>query len=238
MAPGMSRSKTPFVMFGQSPRFGDYLDIIIGCGSFLSKVVMNVDDPAPPGTRRFDDRLRDANEFLRQSGHAQPIAVEPIDAFRPAAGERYVVGFRGIHVAPLRRMLQEKFGVTFESLIHPSAVLSSLGRRGEGLIVGAGAVVASGAALGDFCLLNRASSIGHDAWVGAYASIGPGADLASGVVVGDGAVVGIGATIIENIKVGENAFVAAGAVVTRDVQPGAMVGGVPAIFKKMWKRPG
>lgn len=230
-------SEIAFVMFGQSPRFGDYLDIINGCGGCLSKVVVNIDDPAPAGRKRFDDRLRDANEFLRRSGRTHSIAVERIEAFRPGPRERYVVGFRGSHVAPLRDMLREKFNIVFESLIHPSAVISPFGRRGEGVIVGAGAVVASGVELGDFCLLNRACSIGHDTSIGAFSSVGPGANVASGVVVGDGAVVGIGATIIENIRIGESAFVAAGAVVTRDVQPGAMVAGIPATFKKMWKRP-
>lgn len=233
-----SSSKTTFVMFGQSPRFGDYLDIINGCGGFLAKVVVNVDDPAPAGAKRFDGRITDANEFLEQSGHTHPIVVEQLDAFRTGAGERYVIGFRGIHVAPLRDMLCEKFGIAFESLIHPSAVLSPFGRRGEGIIIGAGVVVASGVALGDFCMVNRACSIGHDTKIGACTNIGPGAHLASNIVVGDGAVVGIGATVIDNIRIGEGAFVAAGAVVTRDVQPGAMVAGCPATFRKMWKRPG
>lgn len=47
-------------------------------------------------------------------------------------------------------------------------------------------------------------SIGRDVWIGAHATVLPG------VSIGDGAVIG------------------AGAVVTRDVHPGAVVGGVPA----------
>jgi sugar O-acyltransferase (sialic acid O-acetyltransferase NeuD family) len=166
-----------------------------------------------------------------------PISVEQIDGFRPGAGERYVVGFRGIHVGSLRDMLRAKFAIAFDSLIHPSAIISPFGRRDEGIIVGAGVIVASGVALGDFCMLNRGCNIGHDATIGPYSNIGPGAILASGVIVGEGAVVGIGATILENIRIGEGAFVAGGAVVTRDVEPGAMVAGNPATFKKMWKRP-
>lgn len=229
----MPDSPTAFVMFGQSPRFGDYLDIINDCGGFLSKVFVNVEDPARAGARTFADRIRDANEFLKQSGLPYPIAVEHIDAFRPGANERYVIGFRGVHVAPLRDTLREKAGIAFDNLIHPRAIVSPFGRRGEGIIVGAGVVVASGVDLGDFCMLNRACSIGHDATVGAYTDIGPGAHLASGVLVGDGAAVGIGATVIENIRIGKGALVAAGAVVTNDVQPGAVVAGVPATFRKM-----
>lgn len=55
----------------------------------------------------------------------------------------------------------------------------------------------------------KAIRIGRDCWIGANAVI------LAGVSVGDGAVV------------------AAGAVVTRDVMGGAVVAGVPAVFKKM-----
>jgi sugar O-acyltransferase (sialic acid O-acetyltransferase NeuD family) len=231
-------SKGAFVMFGQSPRFGDYLDIVLACGGHLRKVVVNVADPARAGARTFEDRLRDANQFLRQQGRQEQISVEHLDSFRPQAGEGYTIGFRGIHVRALRDTLRAKFAIAFDPLIHPSAIVSPFGRRDEGIIVGAGVIVASGVALGEFCLLNRGCNIGHDAAVGAYTNIGSGANVASGVVVGEGAVIGIGATIIENIKIGENAFVAAGAVVIRDVAAGALVAGNPAVFKKNWKRSG
>ena len=47
-------------------------------------------------------------------------------------------------------------------------------------------------------------TIGHDVWIGQYARLRPG------------------------ISIGTGAVVAAGAVVTRDVEPYAIVGGVPA----------
>lgn len=42
------------------------------------------------------------------------------------------------------------------------------------------------------------------------------------------AFIGLGATIMPGVTVGEGAIVATGAVVTRDVEPGAVVGGAPA----------
>jgi sugar O-acyltransferase (sialic acid O-acetyltransferase NeuD family) len=225
-----------FVMFGQSPLFGDYLDILHACGGILKKVVVNVPDPARPGAKTFLDRLDDANRWLQSSGREHRIAVESIEDFRPGAGERFVIGFRGPQIRQLRDLLRSKYALTFDPLIHPSAVISPTDQFGEGVIVNAGSIIASGVVLGEFCIANRASTVGHDAQIKPFANIGPGANLASGVVVGYAAAIGIGATVIENVTIGDDAFVAAGSVVTSDVAAGTMVAGVPATFRKKWDR--
>ncbi|MFN0067785.1 MAG: acyltransferase [Limisphaerales bacterium] len=48
------------------------------------------------------------------------------------------------------------------------------------------------------------------------------------VRLNDDVYVGAGATLLPGVTLGEGCLVAAGAVVTRDVPPGAIVGGVPA----------
>ena len=47
-------------------------------------------------------------------------------------------------------------------------------------------------------------------------------------IVEQGATVGANATIVCGVRVGRHSFIAAGAVITRDVEPFALVGGVPA----------
>lgn len=56
------------------------------------------------------------------------------------------------------------------------------------------------------------------------------------VVIGHDAWIGHGAIVLPGIRIGHGAVVAAGAVVTRDVEPYAIVAGVPARFLK-WRFP-
>lgn len=53
-------------------------------------------------------------------------------------------------------------------------------------------------------------------------------DAVGKVVIKDNVFIGWGAIILPGVTIGPNAIVAAGAVVSKDVPPGAVVGGVPA----------
>lgn len=54
------------------------------------------------------------------------------------------------------------------------------------------------------------------------------------VTVEDGADIGVGAVLLPGITIGRGAIVGAGAVVSRDVEPMAVVAGVPAKFQR-WR---
>ena len=60
--------------------------------------------------------------------------------------------------------------------------------------------------------------------------------IADAVEIGHDVWIGHGAIILPGVKIGHGAVVAAGAVVTRDVEPYAIVAGVPAQFLK-WRFP-
>lgn len=68
-------------------------------------------------------------------------------------------------------------------------------------------------------LIGREVTIGHRAVI-------------HGATLEDGCLIGIGAVVLNGVTVGTGALVAAGSVVTKDVPPGVLVMGAPALVKR------
>ena len=93
----------------------------------------------------------------------------------------------------------------------------------EQISIGAGSNVQDGAVLhGD---PEQPVRLGADVTVGHRAVI-------HGATLEDGCLVGIGAIVLNGVTVGAGALVAAGSVVTKDVPPGTLVMGAPAVVKR------
>jgi sugar O-acyltransferase (sialic acid O-acetyltransferase NeuD family) len=129
-------------------------------------------------------------------------------------------------------------GYSFETVIHPSAVIAPDVQIGEGVQIMAGVIVQTGARLGEDVILNTGSRIDHDCRIGAHAHVAPGAILAGNVQICSGVHVGAGSTIIQGRTIGAGAIVGAGAVVIRDVAEGTTVLGVPAVPVRQAARAG
>jgi sugar O-acyltransferase (sialic acid O-acetyltransferase NeuD family) len=131
---------------------------------------------------------------------------------------------------PRRQLFELALSHRFElvDVIHPSALVSPSARVGRGVILLANAVVNANVELGENVLVNTAAVVEHDCAIADHVHIATGARLASRVIVETGAHVGPGAVVLQTRTVGAGAIVGAGAVVTRDVEPGTVVGGVPA----------
>lgn len=77
-----------------------------------------------------------------------------------------------------------------------------------------------------FATMIAAKSIGENCWINQQVTIGHKADGAP--VIGNNVMITCGAKVLGNITVGNGAVIGANAVVVRDVEPGAVMGGVPA----------
>jgi acetyltransferase-like isoleucine patch superfamily enzyme len=119
-------------------------------------------------------------------------------------------------------------------------------REGGSIEIGDGVVLSRGVHLVSFAGIR----IGAGSMIGEYASVrdanhrygGPGSLRDAGhdaavVDIGREVWIGRGATVLPGVRIGDGAVVAANAVVTRDVPPGAVVGGVPAHPLNIGSRP-
>lgn len=152
---------------------------------------------------------------------------------------RLVNGVGSIGPNTLRRAVYENFRnkqYSFETVIHPSAIVAPDVQVADGVQFMAGVVVQPGSRFGANVIINTAACIDHDCWIEAHAHIAPGVTLSGNVRVGEGAHIGTGANIIQGISVGAGSVVGAGAVVVRDVPAGATVVGIPAEPMKKFTR--
>jgi sugar O-acyltransferase (sialic acid O-acetyltransferase NeuD family) len=144
----------------------------------------------------------------------------------------FIVAVGSVGDATVRRRLFERalaLGLAPLEVRHPSAVVSRWATLGQGVQLLPAAVVNAGACIGANVIVNTGAIVEHDCRIGDHVHIATGARLASTVDVGAGAHVGAGAVIRQSISIGAEAVVGAGAVVVKDVPPGTVVAGVPAV---------
>ena len=78
-----------------------------------------------------------------------------------------------------------------------------------------------------FATMVAATSIGENCWINQQVTVG---HTGSGrpPIIGNNVMITCGAKVLGSITVGDNAIIGANACVVKDVEPGAVMGGVPA----------
>jgi UDP-perosamine 4-acetyltransferase len=120
----------------------------------------------------------------------------------------------------VREQLFQKFknlGYSFETLIHPSAIIAKTVSLGEGTQVMARVVLQPNVIIGHNAIINTGACIDHDCCIGNHVHVAPGAILSGNVHVGDYSHVGVGVNIIQSIEIGSHAMICAGTTVTKNV---------------------
>ena len=130
-----------------------------------------------------------------------------------------------------RRRVYERLklrGFRFETVCHPSAIISRSAQFSCGAQVMAGALIQPGAIVGENTIINTGAIVDHGCIIGKHCHVAPGTVLSGDVHIGDSCHIGTGVSIIQGLRIGVGVLVAAGSVVIQDVPSGAWVAGVPA----------
>jgi acetyltransferase EpsM len=129
-----------------------------------------------------------------------------------------------------KKQLAEAFkakGALFFTFIHPTALIASTAKVGEGVLISHNASVGPFAVIGDFNIINSRATIAHDTILGSYNFISPQVALSGNTTLGNGNMMGVNSATIPGITIGNGNTIGAGSVVTKDITNGQLVVGVP-----------
>ena len=108
----------------------------------------------------------------------------------------------------------------FSKFIHPSVIISSTSKIGNGTLIFPYSICSYESVIGDFVTINLHSAIGHNVLVNSYSTISSFVDLTGNVVLGERVMVGSGARFLPSVKIGDSSKVGAGAIVMRSIPRG------------------
>lgn len=206
---------------------------ILGAGGFAREVAWLAEQSWGKSVRL--EFLVDSEEYLSEDING--IRVRLLSEITAGSSDRFVTA---VGSGELRDRLSNAAigrGLRPATVTHPRAEMSEFVSIGSGTVICAGCILTTNITIGQHVQINLDCTLGHDVVVDDYASLAPGVHVSGNVRIGRGAYIGTGASIIDGsatspLIIGEGATVAAGACVTRNVDPGALVAGVPAVRKK------
>jgi len=184
--------------------------IILGAGSFAHEVREWYRAKPVPGLK--------FHGFLSDFDADKPGVIGTIHGWIPKEDERFVIGIGDPEVKKKIIDLMIDKGAFFESVIHPSVLLSEDSEIGVGVVIGPYSIVSVGAVIGNFTYINMHSSVGHNVGIGNYCSISSHVDLCGNSQLGECVFVGSSAAILPKIIIEDNAYVGAGSVVTTNTK--------------------
>jgi sugar O-acyltransferase (sialic acid O-acetyltransferase NeuD family) len=155
----------------------------------------------------------------------------PLSAWTEYPEASFVNGINGVELTKRKAQILGDLGIPDErwtSVVHPSAIVSTMARLGTDVVLLANVTVNSDVRISDHVMVLPNSVISHDATVEDFCYITPGVVLAGYVHLEAGAYIGAGAAVRHRVTVGAGAVVGMGSVVLNDVPAGSTVAGSPA----------
>lgn len=154
-------------------------------------------------------------------------------------GFKIVNGVGSLPGNNLRHKLFQKFksaGFEFLSVIHPSVIIGSGVKLGEGAQVMAGSIIQSDCLIGRNTIVNTGAKLDHDCSIGADVHIAPGVTISGNVVIEDGVHIGTGASVVQSVHIGRESVIGAGTVVVKSVPKYSKLIGAKPKQQSIWSK--
>lgn len=135
---------------------------------------------------------------------------------------------------------QDGFGFAFHQGAHYKVPQIGGVVIGNDVEIGAGTCIDRGAIgntiIGDGCKIDNMVQIAHNVQLGKHCIMVSSSGIAGSSVIGDYVVIGGNAGIAGHLHIGDGAQIAGNSGVIRDIEPGAKMGGYPAVPIKQFHR--
>jgi len=195
---------------------------IFGTGGFAREVACILHDQGR-GDRivafHEPDEVYRARELLG-------VPVQPQSVFDPRK-QRAVVG---IGNPALRQKVVGELpsDTVFDTLVHPTVVMSQWVEVGAGSIICAGCVLTCQISIGEHCHINLNTTVGHDCTFGDFCTLAPGTNISGNCEFGNRVNVGTQASFRQHVRVCDDAVIGMGTVVVKDIVEAGTYVGLPA----------
>ena len=176
--------------------------------------------------------IDEQDETYRHYRYPEPF-LGPITGHQVRKDVEYLMGIANLKY---RRFVIEdlkKDGAIFTGFIHPTALIATTAKIGEGVVISHNASVGPMAQIGNFCILNSRCTIGHDSKLGDFNFISPQVAISGNTIIGEENLLGTNSATIPSITIGDRNKIGAGAMVIKDVPSDVtVVGNAARILEK------
>jgi acetyltransferase EpsM len=116
----------------------------------------------------------------------------------------------------------DELSFDLETLIHPTAVISSNVQIGSGTLIFANVHIGTGTIIGKAGFISSNSSIEHHNVIGDGFCTGPNLNTSGGVEIGEQVRFGMSVSVEPGVVIGRNCTIASGLVITKNIAEGSL----------------
>ncbi|MNU66700.1 putative acetyltransferase EpsM [compost metagenome] len=172
--------------------------------------------------------VSDNPDHIGQNFHGAPVISG--DTFKKGTTPRLIAVHGSAASYQNRLELIQRFGndVSWETIIHPGAIVSKYATIGKNVFISAGVSIGPNVIIDDHVIILANSTIHHDTHIGTGSIICGNVLVAGNVAIGSQVYIGAGSNIKNGINIGSNSLIGMGSTVLGSVGNAEVWFGNPA----------